>query len=794
MAVSPIDDYDVVWDSPSGDSSESMPCGGGDIALNVWVENGDVLFYISRSGSLAETNEYLKLGRVRLKLDPNPFNTPGATFKQTLRLREGYVEIEGVIGGKDGTGLKATVRIWAEVHRPIVHVEVESDHELNATATYENWRLEEEQLANDTRRHASFDLMKYPGEVHLSADTVAFTDQGVLFYHRNPPDNWLRNELIKQQDLGAYRDQIADDLSNRTFGGFMTGEGFVEAGQADGRYQTRTFRGWVLKSQIPSHRHRVRIVTHIEQTQTLEQWRDKLNALADSSQGDWGTTRQTTLDWWRHFWERSWIVIHPDKPDAADRAWRVARNYNLFRYQLGCNALGEYPSKFNGGSFTFDANLVGENFKQHGPDWRQWGGGCFTAQNQRLLYWPMLKAGDTDAILGQFELYRKATPGATARVKANFGHDGAVFSEYITVPGIALGMGYGWPTGDRQRGEDIPFGDKRADAMHHYGDPVEKGVMACKPIAYHWESQVEHAYMILEYHRFTGADISRYMTFVESAVLFFNEHFRKRQVMRNGREVDENGHLVVYPAKACESYRGATNPADLIAGLSACLELILTLDDSLLNLRDKAYYRDMLRAVPPLPFGENKGHRVILPAKSWHEYSNAELPQLYPLFPFDRFALGRDDMRVFKDTYTLGDFRKGNVVSWHQDGIFFARMGMTQEAADFNSRKLDDSDRRYPTFWGPGHDWVPDHNWGGSGMIGLQEMLMQTLGSEIRLFPAWPIEWDVDFKLHAPEKTTVQGRLTAGKLTGLVVKPASREKDVVVMPPVRCERASNYTG
>lgn len=27
---------------------------------------------------------------------------------------------------------------------------------------------------------------------------------------------------------------------------------------------------------------------------------------------------------------------------------------------------------------------------------------------------------------------------------------------------------------------------------------------------------------------------------------------------------------------------------------------------------------------------------------------------------------------------------------------------------------------------------------------------MQTIGREIRLLPAWPKQWDVDFKLHAP--------------------------------------------
>ncbi len=65
--------FNIVWDRPSANSSESMPAGGRDIGLNVWVEDGEVLFYMQRSGSLAENNEYLKLGRVRLRLDPNPF-------------------------------------------------------------------------------------------------------------------------------------------------------------------------------------------------------------------------------------------------------------------------------------------------------------------------------------------------------------------------------------------------------------------------------------------------------------------------------------------------------------------------------------------------------------------------------------------------------------------------------------------------------------------------------------------------------------------------------------------------
>ncbi|MBA7566237.1 hypothetical protein ES708_07926 [subsurface metagenome] len=561
----------------------------------------------------------------------------------------------------------------------------------------------------------------------------------------------------------------------------MTGSNFEAAGESEGIYQTKAYRGWGLRSKSPSRRHHLRIVTHIDQSETIEAWRDDLQDLVQASEYDLVQARESTIAWWDEFWKRSYILIRPETPDTSDRAWRIARNYNLFRYQLGCNAFGEYPSKFNGGNFTFDANLVGDKWNAYGPDWRQWGGGCFTAQNQRLLYWPMLKSGDVDAILSQFELYSKALPGAQARVKANFKHDGAIYSEYLGVPGMAMAFGYGWESGARGRGEELPFGDPQADATHQYDELVETGIMANKAISYHWESQLEHAYMILEYHRYTGADITAYIPFIENAVVFFDQHYRKREMMRSGRELDANGHLVIYPSKACESFRGATNPADVIAGLHACVDEILTLDDDALTLRDKKFYQTLRETIPPFTYGETRGARVIQPAASWKEYGNGELPMLYPLFPFNRFALWKDDMQVFRDTYEYGEFRKGNVVSWHQDGIFFARMGQTELAADFNSRKIDDSQRRFPTFWGPGHDWVPDHNWGGSGMIGLQEMLLQTIGDKIHVLPAWPKEWDVNFKLHAPKNTTVEVSYKNGEIVSLLVSPESRMKDVVIV-------------
>ena len=66
-------------------------------------------------------------------------------------------------------------------------------------------------------------------------------------------------------------------------------------------------------------------------------------------------------------------------------------------------------------------------------------------------------------------------------------------------------------------------------------------------------------------------------------------------------------------------------------------------------------------------------------------------------------------------------------------------------------------------------------------MIGLQEMLMQCFGNEILLFPAWPKTWDVNFKLHAPKNTIVEGIFKDGKIEELKVFPESRRADVRIV-------------
>ncbi len=758
-----LDRYNVVWSTQSEDSSQSMPCGGGDIGLNVWVENGDLLLYAQRSGSFDENNEYLKLGRVRLRLTPNPF-TKDAPFRQELKLHEGYVAISNP-GGTAAT----TIRVWVEVHRPIVHIDVDSAEPVAVEAAYEGWRNQDVALANDGKhsRFGCFSWDQYPGEVIRYHDEVRHEGDAVLFYHRNRDDKLLFNYMVQQQGLASVKEDLVDTQRGRTFGGMLSGHGFVAAGTGEGTYIITPYKAWKLKSERSARQHSLTLHTHVAQTETLDAWTKALQASVREASPTPSEAQAKTRAWWDAFWQRSWIVIDPDRPGSV-KPWQTGRNYQLFRYQLGCNAYGEYPTKFNGGNFTFDPTLVSTG-RKFTPDWRPWGGGSFTAQNQRLVYWPMLKTGDFDMMRSQFEFYRRALPNATARVKVYWGHEGCLFTEQMENFGLPIASHWGWEE-EGARGRQRP-------------KDFERGVQVNGACIYHYESQLEFSYMILEHHRFTGAAITPYMPFITQSVRFFDEHYQMREKKRTGKPLDDNGKLVIYPSTSCESYKGARNPSDLIAGLQACLTALLHLDDTIVPSSDKDYYRAFLARIPDYGYGEQNGDRIMKPAWSWERYANSECPQFYPLFPFDRFSLLKDDMTLFKNTWKHGTFPKDMVASWHQDGIFFARMGMTDEARDYNTKKMEDSGRRFPTFWGPGHDWVPDHNWGGSGMIGIQEMLMQTLGDTIHLLPAWPKAWNVDFKLHAPRQTTVEGRVRNGEIVFLKVTPEERRRNVVVGVP-----------
>lgn len=738
LVANQLEKYNVLWNTQSLNSSESMPLGGGDIGLNVWMENGDILFYLSRSGTFDENNQFLKLGRVRIQMKPNIFLENDCQFSQELKLHDGYVQIKGKKRGKE-----VTVNLWVNVFKPVVNVDINSSFALKVTGIYENWRTAE-RLVPQLERNACFSYSGYPGDVVTDPDTIEYKDQGILWFHRNNPDKLLFDFCVKQQGLTPVKDQMINTQKDLTFGGYMFGEGMKPSASGTGKYVDTPFSYWSVTSVKALKKQMLNIILYVDQTESIVKWKTDLFAVASSSfsRGDWAKTKE----WWHSYWNRSFIFINATKNDPTDKGWQVGRNYQLFRYMLGCNAYGAYPSKFNGGLFTFDPVFV-KQFAEtnHGtPDYRSWGGGSFTAQNQRLVYWPMLKSGDFDMMHSQFNFYKRALKNAELRSKVYWGHAGCCFTEQVENFGLPFAGGWGFESGVRKRDPATPFGEQTNPYVKH-----------------HYTTQLEFAYMILKYYQYTGNDISEYMSFIESSVNFFFEHYAWRNQKSAGQPYDENGKLVIFPSTAAETYKNIKNPTDLCSALKAVVMAISELPDTYISAQEKNNWKEKLQRIPDLTYANIKGKRILVPGNDLPKPINQEIMELYPLFPYEQFGIGKPDLQTVIDTWKYGTFTR-NYISWHQDGIFCARMGLTNEAKKIAILKLQDGNLRFPAFWGPGHDYVPDHNWGGSGMIGLQDMLLQFEGDNIHAFPAWPKDWDVQFKLHAPSNIQVIGTQNNG--------------------------------
>lgn len=744
-----LSSYNIVWNSQSNNSSESMPCGGGDIGLNVWTEKDEVLFYMARSGTFDENNTLLKLGRIRLRLSPNPFHN--GTFKQELKLLDGAVYIEA-----KNEEVATKIKLWVDVFAPVIHVDIVADKPLQVTATYENWR-HQDRITKGKENNANSYKWAPPSDIATKMDRVGYEGTNrVLFYHQNG-DSTVFDVSVKQQGLAAVKKQLIDPLSNLTFGGIMVGEGMEQAGETSDSYQDTDYKGWRLTTKNPTKKQAINIYLHTKQAQDINTWKEELSRLVKTNAGKDAAAK--SKDWWTDFWNRSYIYVKSGNKDTSDVDWQMARNYQLFRYMLACNAYGAYPTKFNGGLFTYDPSRI-DTTMTFTPDFRNWGGGTHTAQNQRLVYWPMLKSGDTDLMKPAFEFYQRILKNAEIRTQSYWGHRGASFTEQIENFGLPNPAEYGW-----KRPADF-----------------DRGMEYNAWLEYQWDTALEFCMMILESHRYTGTDIRPYVPLIESCLQFFDEHYQYLAKKRGRKALDGNGHLVLYPGSAAETYKMAYNANSTIAALKTVTEGLLALSDTLLAASQKAEWKKMLSRIPPLSYRTIENRTLIAPAQLWERINNTETPQLYPVFPWGIYGIGKPGLDTARNTYWFDPdavkFRSH--IGWKQDNIFAARLGLTREALRLSRLKLKNAPRRFPAFWGPGFDWVPDHNWGGSGMIGLQEMLLQTVGDKIYLLPAWPMDYDVAFKLHAPKQTTVEMEVKDGKIKKLVVSPENRKSDIVL--------------
>ena len=710
---------------------------------NVWVQDGAIWLYLAHSGAYDAHGRLLKLGALRITPQDAKLGETG--FAQTLDPSTGTITIT------QGSGFKAS--LWFAGETLVFESKSASPEALEVA--YGTWR-------EKTKEGIRNDMMGAKTTYH--SDQIQASPGGFLAFHRNADHAIDLNGLA--QSRGSSLDLMPDVTARRVSGsaiaidGGMTGQPV----ESEVRWQFWNGKAWTGNT-TPRENHVItmRLASAVDADPT--KWPAEAKAMLAPDQR--AAAKEDERQRWSEFWNRSHIVINKEAA-KDDPGYLIGQNYQLFRYMLATNRDGEFPLLFNGGIFVGDNNgrIKGNNNDElptfEGepvtPDFRRWMGCYFMSQNQRWLGWPTLATGDADLLAPTTRFYRDRAKAAAGRAK-NLGAEGVVYPEALDVWGLC------------------PVA------------PLPNGLCGAEHLTYHFSMGLENAWMNVQANMNMGIPLDQDLEWILGTVYFYDSFYRAETKKRTGKELGDDGKMVIYPGNGLEYAGDATNPVDAVSGLHALTDGLLRYPK--LPTADRQRLEGILKVLPPVPVAKRQGVLSVLPAKTYHKSYNPWEPiEHYAGWPYRRIGITQPEtIQLLRDTWDTIPEKRARTCkqdySWMANVVNAAAMAAPVQAKERAIYKMANTaapQARFPAFFGPGHDWLPDFNWGGAGMTGIQEMLLAPepgSNGKLHLFGGWPAEWDVDFKLYAPGQTLVAASLKDGKLVSLKVTPASREKDIV---------------
>ena len=584
----PVTVFNPRFETPSFDGpAQNMPVGNGEVVANVWVDgvrNGSVALLFGRSDVFTGDVQAVKLGRLRIELEPNPFrrffvpSLPGSragNFSQTLDLDSGLLSIRA--GGVE-------LRVWSDMNAlgssDSIHIEIAGHSPVTATVYVDSWRLE-------TREVDCTDAGQSPnarGQCGIGATRTSSGNCTLTL----PPDSlltgtsagytlgWLRrNEhsvfkaTLADQMLGELAERLADPLMNRTSGAVVIANS-VGAGAF-----VRT-NGTHAVSR-PAKQHTISVFTHTMRAQSESDFLEEIMRRAKAS-------RPPTLampdhkKWWAEFWSRSWIAMRATG-DKAAAAHALSEAYSLHRYLVAIQSRGALPMHHNGGTVTW-----GWDGATHSdPDHRGWGSGYWN-QNMRHAYWYTLFAGDTELLRPLFKMSMEQLPVMRERSRRWYNHSGLRFAETAYFFGAFLPVDYGCV----RRTSDPP-GPLSPYIKNHIEGGVELATM-----------------MLSDYQHTSDVELLRsaVLPWCESLLQFYLQHFPKR-----------NGTLQLEHAQSCETWPDCTNPAAQVAALHRISEALSALPPEALSASQASLFASVAQALPAIPLTTGEHGRQIAPCQ-----------------------------------------------------------------------------------------------------------------------------------------------------------------------------------
>ncbi len=727
-------DSDVVWrDADWPGELGSLPFGNGLSTGQAWVEqtSGDLLMYLGRVDAFDVNAQPVHVGRVRLSFAPPLWQGDASDFEMRLDLARATVAIS-----TPHVAINITADANVEDAVFVSAASASSSAPFNLTARVEPYRALAPSTLGFVPCTPKFDEPDVVLARGAAARAAAGRDDATLvWYHRNGAALG-RNATFHDESLAqaGCSSGAPDPYVNLTFGAAISSDAASialsdDSGSAlSGRDLTRASLA-------------VRLLA--ERAPSVEAW---LRAAARAPRPAFDAAAHD--EHWAAFWNRSDVDITARSAGDAPSARNMTDHYRWQRYLDWIQRRGVI--KFNGQGFTVDEGK--------GPDYRDWAD-AYWWQNTRQPYYNALAAGDIELFDALYREYAAMIPTLECRVRAEFGHGGAIWPETAEAWGCYRPGDWGCDT--------PPAGPSTNTFIRfHYTGSLELCLMLLDDFAFRANATVWSA--------FGDAVCSRVVT-------FFDEHFPQN---------DAGGAMDMFPAQALETWQCAdpsardacvTNPSTDIAGLMAVLPRLLALPDALANASQRAAWTALAARLPPLPLvnGSALAPGAQLPAGM----SNSENTELYALHPFRVFGLGKEGLDVINATYDARPHPCNN--GWCQDVVDAAMLGLPRAATAQVAARASAgaaSGWRFGGFAAHYQDYEPSLDHYSFMRTAMHYMLVAPLGPDeerIALFAALDTDrFDVRFKLHAPNGALVEAACVAGAVTQLEVTPAA---EVVVL-------------
>jgi hypothetical protein len=364
------------YNKPVDRSEEGMPVGNGRMGTLVWTTPSAIRFQLNRvdvfANNSASNNFYERhtdycngVGFVDVDFLTDVFT--GKNFRQQLSCYDGSVKIEG-------SSAKAHLFTWTE--QDVMAIQIENREVPNAMA------------------HINLRMLRSPitsrGN-HQAMSAIDVIGNKIVLVQTFKEDQFYCTSAVAIEVVGGdAKASLANETTAR-----------LSLNSAPSKFV-------VMVSSAASFNPHENIADVA------------IKKLDLAKQTGFDGMYQSSRLWWKQFWEKSFVQM--SSPDG--KAGLVEQFYNYYVYVMASSSRGAYPPKFNGMLWTT------------GGDARKWGN-LYWGANQSCLYNALFPTNRMELIDPMFNMYSSMRESCEIAARQQWGSKGIFIPETVAFDGMA---------------------------------------------------------------------------------------------------------------------------------------------------------------------------------------------------------------------------------------------------------------------------------------------------------------------------------------------------------------------